>query len=216
MKDIEQEYLLKNVNVKSVFHIGAYDGSEIDFYIQMGIKNIIFAEPNPELYDLLTKRCSDEKYKDMNLILSDCAIYNTTGDILDFNLYYDNKRQNKGCSSIRESVLHNQMYPQILYNGTIQVNTATADFIAKSELVNFDVEFLNIDVQGVEYEVFLGAHEILSTTVKVILVETADVELYKNQKYQKDITELLSKYGFVLDRYFAHDTTWGDTIYIKK
>jgi len=216
MKDIEQEYLLKNVNVKSVFHIGAYDGSETDFYIQMGIKNIIYAEPNPELFNLLNIHCSKEQYKDLNIITTDCAIYNTTGDVLDFHLYYDKTRTNLGCSSIRESVLHNQLYPQILFNGIIQVNTATADSIVKSDLVDFDVEFLNIDVQGVEYEVFLGAHEILSTTVKAILVETATAELYKDQKHQQEITELLGKYGFVLDTHFAHDTMWGDTIYIKK
>ena len=216
MKDIEKDYLLDNIDVSSVFHIGAYDGLEMDFYIELGIKNAVFAEPNPELFDILNENMSDEKYKDINIVTTDCAIYDKTGEVLDFHLYYDDHRVNKGCSSLRESVLHNEMYPQILYNGTIQVNTATADYIVNSELVDFDVEFLNIDVQGVEYEVFLGADEILSTTVKAILVETATAELYKNQKYQDDVTELLSKYGFVLDKHFPHDKLWGDTIYIKK
>ena len=84
------------------------------------------------------------------------------------------------------------------------------------KILNFGIEFLNIDVQGVEYEVFLGAKNLLSTTVKAILVETSDIELYENQKTKNQITALLNEFGFVLDMYFAHDTMWGDTYYIKK
>lgn len=213
MKDYEKKYIMDTIKVNSAFHIGAYDGSEIDFYFEMGINNIIFAEPNPELFSELEVRCSNEKYNKMNLVLIDSAIYNTVGETLKFNLYYDRQRTYRGCSSLRESALHNEIYPQILYNGTIEVNTATVDYI--SENINFEIEFLNIDVQGVEYEVLLGATNTLSKSVKAILVETATAELYKNQKFQKDITELLSKSGFKLDKYFQHDNTWGDSLYIK-
>lgn len=216
MKDIEEEYLLKNLKINSAFHIGAHKGEELDFYVQMGVKNLIFAEPNPELYEKVEKKCLQSQYKDMNLIVTDYAIYNVDGEILDFYLYYDEHKDNMGCSSLFESELHNKIYPQILYNGTMQVNTITADTLSKSDIVNFDIEFLNIDVQGAEYEVFLGAHNLLSTTVKAILVEVADVELYKSQKSKKEVTELLNKYGFVLDQYFPHADIWGDAYFIKK
>lgn len=212
----ENKYLINRLKVNSSFHIGAYVGEELDFYKEWGVKNIILAEPNPELFARLEENIKNEKYKDMNLIITDNAICDKDGDVVNFHLYYNQCRDNMGCSSIKESELHNKIYPQILYNGTIQVNTTTADLISKSELVDFDIEFLNIDVQGAEYEVFLGAHNLLSTTVKGILVEVADVELYKNQKLKVDIIEFLKQYNFNADTYFPHSNIWGDILFIKE
>lgn len=209
----ENEYITYRFKADSVFHIGAYVGEELDFYLQWGMKNIILAEPNPELYSRLQENIKNESYKDMNIITTDYAICDKSTDLVDFYLYYNKCRDNMGCSSIKQSHLHNQIYPQILDSGIIQVKTTTADLITKE--IGFDIKFLNIDVQGAEYEVFLGADKLLSTTVKAILVEVANVELYKGQKLKNDISDLLSGYDFRLDKYFPHADTWGDALFLK-
>jgi len=57
---------------------------------------------------------------------------------------------------------------------------------------------LKIDVQGGEYEVLLGAEELLAARVRHVYVEASFVELYRGQRLVGDVVRLLSQHGFDL------------------
>ena len=46
------EKVLKNINVKSVVHIGAHLGQEVLFYKQHGVDEIYLFEPQKQLFEL--------------------------------------------------------------------------------------------------------------------------------------------------------------------
>jgi hypothetical protein len=84
---------------------------------------------------------------------------------------------------------------------------------------NYDVNkynFINIDVQGYELEVFKGASEKLNY-IDVIMTEINQDELYKDCTQIQELDEFLSKYGFErVETYWWYNDGWGDALYIKK
>jgi hypothetical protein len=85
--------------------------------------------------------------------------------------------------------------------------------------------FINIDVQGFELEVFRGAKKTLSQ-IDYIIAEVNKEELYRNCALVAEVDLFLSKYGFSrvetkwitdtnLGNYRPKAETWGDALYIK-
>jgi FkbM family methyltransferase len=75
-------------------------------------------------------------------------------------------------------------------------------------------EFIHIDVQGAEMEVFRGAEETLKS-VKVVYTEVANIHLYENQPLANDISLFLSGKGFRLVGSTADNLKWGDHLYVR-
>lgn len=82
---------------------------------------------------------------------------------------------------------------------TIEVDVRTLDsFAAERQLEHID--YLKVDVEGAEYEVFEGARAILPRT-GVIRAETCFVPARKGQKLFSHVDVLLREFGFDLIRY---------------
>ena len=75
--------------------------------------------------------------------------------------------------------------------------------------------FINIDVQGYELEVFKGSTEILKN-IDYIMSEINRDEVYINCTRIEDLKSFLSEYGFVLVEEDWAGNTWGDGFFIKK
>jgi hypothetical protein len=80
----------------------------------------------------------------------------------------------------------------------IEVNANTLDNILhKNEVSVNDVNWIKIDVEGAEYEVLKGAHNILSNSKDItLLIEIHNIE--NNKNHYKEIMQILKHYDFHL------------------
>ena len=78
-----------------------------------------------------------------------------------------------------------------------------------------DYNFINIDVQGYELEVFKGAVNTLKN-IDYIISEINRDEVYANCAKVDDLKNFLSQYGFELVEETWDGQTWGDGLFIKK
>src|SRR6185295_11289752 len=78
--------------IESLIACGGYDGSEAKIYCDAGVKRVTMVEPNPELYEQISK--IDGIYA-VQAAVSDVSKHN-----VDFRLCYSLDHTNKGCSSL--------------------------------------------------------------------------------------------------------------------
>jgi hypothetical protein len=115
-------------------------------------------------------------------------------------------------SSILKPKLHLEQYPWITFNDKVMVEIDKLDnYIGESENYNF----INIDVQGYELEVFKGGSNFLNH-VDYIMTEVNNSELYENCAKVKELDDYLSTYDFERVETTWDGVTWGDALYIKK
>jgi hypothetical protein len=115
-------------------------------------------------------------------------------------------------SSILEPKLHLQQYPNIVFDSKEEVE------MKKLDDLNIDLEnynFINIDVQGYELQVFCGGKNTLSK-IDYIISEVNRAELYKDCVKINELEDFLKDYGFELVEVNWVGNTWGDALFIKK
>lgn len=128
-----------------------------------------------------------------NYHVSNLALYDKAGT-LDF---YITRKGN--CSSLLEpnpTDIHVVNRPDLLAFEKVEVVCSTLE----KELGHLNqIDYLKIDTQGSEYEILVGAGDLLHKVVE-IQCEVEQTEMYKTQKLDKDIKELLTSKGFNLTR----------------
>jgi FkbM family methyltransferase len=165
----------------------------------------MFFEPLPHTFEKLKENVGN---RNENIILINTALGNTIGDI-EMNVETANQGQS---SSILEPHIHLKQYPHITFNNKINVKITKLDtFIEHKENYNF----LNIDVQGYELEVFKGASKFLNH-IDYIMTEVNKDEVYKNCPMVEDLDNFLKSYKFERVETTWDGITWGDAFYIKK
>lgn len=189
------------LDIKGVLHIGAHYGQENIVYDDLQIENRIFFEPLADNFRKLSQNV-DSKFTLINKALGD---FNGT-----IEMYVE--RANSGqSSSVLKPSLHLVQYPHITFPDKETVE------IARLDNIEFDREkfnFINIDVQGYELEVFKGASETLKS-VDYIMTELNIEELYEGCARLKDVESFLAEYGFKLVETDWAGFTWGDGFFIK-
>ena len=118
---------------------------------------------------------------------------------------------NAMSSSILKPKQHLELHPDVTFDGTEEVEIDVLD--------NYDIgecNFINIDVQGYELEVFKGAKETLNK-IDYIYCEVNRGEVYEGNAFVEEIDEFLTPYGFqrVETKWPETYYTWGDAFYIK-
>jgi hypothetical protein len=100
----------------------------------------------------------------------------------------------------------------IQFTGREMVKISTLD----SEISDYTkYNFINIDVQGYELEVFKGSSNILQY-IDYIISEVNRDELYKDCAQIDELDSYLSTFGFERVEIDWVGNTWGDAFYIKK
>ena len=199
--DLENVIGKYNVEIKGVLHIGAHFGQEFKTFDKLGIKNVVCFEPLPHTFETLKHNVGDRA------ILHQTALGNIVGEI-EMNVETENRGQS---SSILTPELHLVQYPGIVFTQKMIVPINKLDnFLDYSSTHNF----ILIDVQGYELEVFKGGSEYLNY-VDYIISEVNRDELYKNCARVEELDEYLSKYGFERVETNWVGRTWGDAFYIK-
>lgn len=77
-----------------------------------------------------------------------------------------------------------------------------------------NINFINIDVQGYELEVFKGAEKTLKN-IDYIMSEINRDNVYENCVRVEELKDYLSKFEFKLVEEYWAGGTWGDGLFIK-
>jgi FkbM family methyltransferase len=195
---LTQKYDMK---IKGVLHIGAHHGQENNVYNQMNIQNRMFFEPLPSNFQKLSENIGSE-YSLINK-----ALGNENKMV---EMYVETANQGQS-SSLLKPIKHLEQYPHIQFS--------TKESVEMVRLDDFNVDmtkynFINIDVQGYELEVFKGASESLNY-IDYIMAEINRDEVYENCAKINELVEFLKPYGFELVEQDWAGYTWGDGLFIK-
>jgi FkbM family methyltransferase len=195
-----KKYSLK---INGVIHVGAHWGEECDEYSQLGIKNIALIEPCAKAFNILKQKFSGHHH----IKLFNYACTTTAGTAVMFT-----ETANKGQSnSLLEPVNHLKYYPEIKFNSTEIVKTVRLDALGLHSKYNM----LNIDVQGAEAGVLLGASGILAQIDYVYTEVNQDgANLYKNAVGVTELDNILREFDRVETNWV--NAGWGDALYIRK
>lgn len=190
-----------SLNIRGVLHIGAHYGEEYDAYVQLGIKDMVFFEPIPSNYEILSSRIGT------SAITHNVALGNTVGEI---EMYVEEANEGQSCS-VLNPVLHLQQYPHIQFTKKIKVPINKLDsYMVEPEKYNM----INMDVQGYELEVLKGGVQFLHH-IDYIMAEVNRAEVYEGCAKIDELVEFLSPYGFKLVEVNWAGRTWGDGFFIK-
>lgn len=199
LQQLKEKY---NLNIRGVIHIGAHFGEENHIYDQLSIENRIFFEPLVSNYQKLIEKVGD-KFIAVNKALGD--------ENKQIEMFVESANQGQS-SSILEPDLHLKQYPHIKFEKKEIVEMVRLDdFLSDINKYNF----INIDVQGYELEVFKGSSKSLKN-IDYILSEINRGEVYKNCAKIEQLVEFLNPYGFELVEQTWDGITWGDGFFVKK
>jgi len=197
LKELHEKY---DLNIKGIIHIGAHQGEEYKTYRQLGIDNLLFFEPILESYEITRKNVKG--------IVINKALGNFNGKT---KMYI---ASNGASSSLLEPDLHRIQYPNITFDKTIRVNVVRLDDFLEIILSYTKHNFINIDVQGYELEVFKGAIKTLEN-IDYIMTEVNRAELYKDCVQLTELDTFLKEHNFNRVETYWAGKTWGDAFYIK-
>jgi len=197
-----------DTTIKGCIHIGAHWGQEYPVYKSLGIDNLLFYEPLQDNFQKLREQVGEE------VDLRNTALGNTTGLV---DMFVEHANYGMSCS-VLEPQHHLKQYPHILFPIKETVR------ITKLDLEEFDRDsfnFINIDVQGYELEVFKGATKTLES-IDLIFSEINKKEMYRDCVLVDALDSYLEDFGFsrVATNWEGVDEntgeqTWGNGVYFK-
>ncbi len=198
-----------NLNITGVLHCGASTGQEAESYANLGVKNMVFIEAIPHVYEKLEAHIS--QYPGawaVNACLSDVDDKEVT-----FNI-----SSNEGqSSSFLQFGTHRQAHPDVRFVDHIQLKTKRLDTLIEEMNINIhEFNFLNMDLQGAELLALRGLGDYLKY-FKYAYLEVNKEELYKGCPLVEDLDIYLIGFGFRrVETSWAGNFGWGDALYIRK
>jgi hypothetical protein len=202
--DIQKILSSKNITIGGVFHLGAYECEELNFYNQLNIKDedIIWIDANPSKVVEAQNRGIPNVY---NAVITD----KHDGEVL-FNI-----SNNGASSSILEFGTHSQEYPDVIYIDKLYQVTTTIDvFFEKNNIDSKKYDFWNFDIQGAELLALKGAVKSIQHA-KALYLEVNEKELYKGCGLIGDIDNFLAEYNFIRVATNITQHGWGDALYVR-
>ncbi len=173
--------------ISGVIHVGANHGNERNLYRKYRLP-VVWVEPIPEVFDLLESNIKSYRYQQA----LKCLV--TDQDNVEYEFHISS---NDGASSsILDFKLHKDIWPEVVYEKTIKLQSLTLTTLLKQEGIDAgDYDALVMDTQGSELLVLKGAAPLLHN-FKYIETEVADFESYEGCCQLKDIDSFLKEHGF--------------------
>jgi len=201
---------LKNkykLNISGILHIGAHECEEIKQYSSIGIsnKNTYWVEAMQNKVDIMKK-----KYKD-DIHIYQGVIDNVDGKEITFHI-----TDNGQSSSILEFGTHAIHHSYVKVIKTEQMKTIRMDtLIEKHSIPIQNINFLNLDIQGVELRALKSMEKHLKD-IQYIYTEVNTEEVYKGCDLLHQLDQYLIKYRFKrVETKMFQKCGWGDAFYIK-
>ena len=174
----------------TIFEIGCADGGDtLDFFNLFKEPNVYCFEPEPKNIKILNERFKDTP----NFHLFEGVVSDKDGEVL----FY--RSRNEGApdalcysGSIKSPKEHLIEWPYIKFDNNMSAVSTTLDFFC--EMNNIEkIDFIWMDVQGAEDNVFLGAKNMLKQNIKYIYTEYSNREYYVNQKNLSQVMEFVGE-----------------------
>lgn len=189
--------------LKGAIHIGAHYGQEKNWYNQNNINPIVWVDANPQ-YEMGLR----------TQFPNDIVIISGVGS--------ENKKEkfkianNGESSSFLDWGTHIVEHPHVNFIDEIDVEIKTmSQLIMENNIIVENYNFLNVDVQGYELEVFKGFGDYLNY-FDYVYCEVNEDYLYENCALISDIDNYLSNFRFERVETFMTIHKWGDALYRKK
>jgi len=190
---------------KKILHIGAHTCEERNDYIAGGFSDdkVIWIEGNQDIVNQV--KSSIPSINIYESLISD-------KDDTEVEFIITNNGQS---SSILELDEHLKEHPYVFEIKRCLKKTITVDTFIKNNNINiYDIEFVNIDIQGAELLALKGMKETLYY-VNYLYLEVNLKHLYKNCALVSEIDDFLKEYNFTrIDSVFTKHG-WGDALYVK-
>jgi hypothetical protein len=193
-----------NIDISGVFHIGAHNCEEIEFYnnsLGLSNQNIIWV-------DAINRKVIEAQNKGIPNVYN-AVITDTDDSYIGFNV-----TNNVASSSVLELGTHAQEHPDVVYVEKVYQKSLTVDtFFDRNNLDYTKYNFWNIDIQGAELMALKGAPKAIRYA-KALYLEVNEKELYKDCALIGDIDKFLLQYNFkrVITSMTHHG--WGDALYV--
>lgn len=189
-----------DINSTGVVHVGAHQAEEAEDYLRLGFGNVVWIEAQPDLIEGLRRKISPPSR------VIQALVWNKSG--MKMNLRVASNGQS---SSVFELGTHKESYPHIKVSGIAELTTSRLDDILPKDI---KYNFLNLDIQGAEFEAIEGLGSLLAQ-FDYIYTEVNRAQLYKGIKEIKAIDEYLQGNSFRRVATVWTDADWGDALYIR-
>lgn len=197
------DYNYSSLGIKTVVHVGANIGEELQFYKNIGVNKIYFFEPRESALKELMENCKTY-YSDISITIFPVGL---GSEKKESTLYIAGQ-----SSSFLQPNLHLKIYPGTTFDVQQTLSVRRGDQVLPNDI---EIDMLNIDVQGFELEVLKGMGNLLNKT-KLIYTEINMVELYKNCPTLDRLDAYLYSFNFNRVRTTLAVAEWGDAIYLKQ
>lgn len=196
-------YRKYRIKATGIIHVGASTGQEYIEYSKHGLKDQIWIEAIPEVYERLRRRLSFDPY----VMCLNACVSDVTGKEVTFHV-----ANNEGqSSSYLELGHHLKIHPEVHYVREFKTKTITLDDLIPDASA---YQFLAADVQGAELDVLKGATETLKN-INYLYLEVNKKETYTGCATIDQIDAYLTDFKRVETAPWVADT-WSDAFYIRK
>jgi FkbM family methyltransferase len=201
--ELNVEFILKKYAISKVqvVHIGAHQGQEAKVYDDFGFDSVLWVEALPDVAE--STRVFLGNYPKQEIIQAVC--WSQHGLVIPFHI-------SKGdfSSSALQMKHHRIIWPGSAMTKTLHLESETVDRLS-ADLSK--ISLLNIDVQGAELQVLIGARDALAKT-EFVFLEIAVKELYAGQALFQEINDFLVQSDFkLIDFEINPETGDGSALY---
>lgn len=200
--DFSTLFIKYRLKITGIIHCGAHHGEEVPVYHKHGIKRIALIEPCKPAFQILQMKYLPHHH--IRLFNVACASY-----IGEAEMFVE--RANKGQSnSLLKPVEHLTHYPGIEFKEREKVRVVTMDSL---NLTGYN--FLNMDVQGAENRVLMGATKTLEGIDYIYTeVNADDANLYDGAARISELDAMLKDFERVETSFTGQG--WGDALFIRR
>lgn len=196
--------------ITEVLHAGGNIGEELNCYTSNGVSRSLWFEPNPLVFSTLEENCRNTPGTHLALPF---ALSNEDSES---DLYIANNYQSSSLFKFKD---HLTEHPSVQYVAKCPAHIRRFDSLSDviyELLPSFLPQFVNLDIQGSEYNALQGMSNLLSRSIRMIYCEVNLKHLYADIKLVDDVDNFLEEKSFVRIATTWTKHGWGDAVYIRK
>jgi FkbM family methyltransferase len=203
IKQIKEKY---RIDLRGIIHLGAHLGEEAKDYAEVGCKNVIWIEGNPDLIDELKSNVSVyDGNRVFNILISEEDKKKVVFNITEFSQ----------SSSILDLGITKEIHDTKIIEKKEIVARRIDSFFEEQHIDCKKYNFLNIDLQGYELNALKSLGNMLND-IDWIYTEVNSRTLYKNCTLLDELDLFLLKRGFSRVELYMTDWYWGDALYKRE
>jgi FkbM family methyltransferase len=184
-----------------VVHVGAHEAEEAADYSSFGFTPVIWVEAQPDLAENLSKRINHPSLVIQGLV------WNISGQQMTLKI-----TNNGQSSSVFTFGSHAINHPEVRVVSEVTLTTVRLDEIIPRDSTH---NFLNLDIQGAEYEALVGLGSRIAQ-FDFIYCEVNREQVYQGTRQVGDLDVFLKTNGFRRVATKWTHANWGDALYLRQ